>query len=345
MVRRGIPNTPLTESSRLGLDADRELAEVATKFHILGRSQEQIAREYGVHPSTISRALKKARDRGIVKIEITRPARKLDDVAVVLNERFNIRRAVVVDIGEYSARLLGSAAGTFVQPLLAEGTIVALEWGSTLQEAVRALTPGSVAGIRVCQLCGGFPIGVSGRETGDLVRAVLDVYPDAVGHYLTAPLIVGSPSLRDALLIDESVRACLGEARRADIALTGVGAVDENLAVYTYGMVTRSDLTRLQAHGAVGEMCARFIAIDGREVADELSGRVVGVTLEDLTGVGNVIAVAGGERKLRAIYGACMSGVVATLVTDGATARGLIRMSDQFRAEGSYPHPVLSVAR
>lgn len=49
------------------------LVDLATRFYVLGQTQARIARELEIDPATVSRNLKKARDEGIVRIEIRRP--------------------------------------------------------------------------------------------------------------------------------------------------------------------------------------------------------------------------------------------------------------------------------
>src|SRR6478736_6231491 len=51
------------------------LTEIATRFYLGEESQIEIARDLGLDPSTVSRHLKRAREEGIVHIEIRAPLR------------------------------------------------------------------------------------------------------------------------------------------------------------------------------------------------------------------------------------------------------------------------------
>ena len=51
------------------------LTEVATRYYLRADSQTEIARDLGLDPSTVSRYLKRARDEGIVYVEIRPPRR------------------------------------------------------------------------------------------------------------------------------------------------------------------------------------------------------------------------------------------------------------------------------
>jgi DNA-binding transcriptional regulator LsrR (DeoR family) len=305
------------------------LVEIATRFHIRGDTQERIASEFGVHGSTVSRALRRARAVGIVRIEIVRPPRLADALAEQLAEVFPISRALVVEQDPYDIRALGTSAAALVQSMVVDGMRIGLSWGSSLYHTVRALRVGSVRTIHASQLCGGFPFAMPGTNARDLIEILIGGCQHATAHYLPAPLIVGSASLREALETDATISACLQEARHSDLALVGIGALDDELALVMYGLLTKNEQKRLRAKGVVGETCARFFDLHGREVADEIASRSMGVTLSDLAAIPSVVAIAAGTRKVAAIHGACLTGVVDTLITDAATARGLLQLALQ----------------
>src|SRR5258708_13648905 len=94
------------------------LVDLATRFYVLGQTQARIARDLGIDPATVSRNLKKARDEGIVHIEIRRPRRLEVTLPRDLADRFGLKRAVVVaneDAG--SAALASVSADDFGSPL------------------------------------------------------------------------------------------------------------------------------------------------------------------------------------------------------------------------------------
>lgn len=55
-----------------------------------------------------------------------------------------------------------------------------------------------------------------------------------------------------------------------------------------------------------------------------LHDRVIGMTLEELSKVDRVIALAGGRSKTEAIRGALRTGVIDLLITDRFTAERLL---------------------
>ena len=84
------------------------------------------------------------------------------------------------------------------------------------------------------------------------------------------------------------------------------------------------ELADLSASGAVGDMSLRFFDAKGTYVKSSLDGRVLGTTLEDLSAVDRVMALAGGKAKTEAIRGALETGIIDVLITDKFTAERLV---------------------
>lgn len=146
--------------------------------------------------------------------------------------------------------------------------------------------------------------------------------------YLHAPLIVEDMHARAVFLSEPRIRETLALARRADVALVGIGAPQP--AVYSLlraGYLDRETLAGLRSQGVVGDICARHYDAQGRVLDIELNRRIVGIELETLHEIEQVIGVAGGEAKAAAILGALHGGHVDVLVTDDATARKVLALS------------------
>src|SRR5437773_9150589 len=76
------------------------LTEVATRYYLRDDSQVEIAADLGLDPSTVSRYLKRARDEGIVHVEIRPPRRPDVDLGRELSRRYALPRVVVARAGE-----------------------------------------------------------------------------------------------------------------------------------------------------------------------------------------------------------------------------------------------------
>lgn len=84
------------------------------------------------------------------------------------------------------------------------------------------------------------------------------------------------------------------------------------------------ELADIAEAGGVGDMSLRFFDENGRFVKTPLDDRVIGMTLEEMSHVDRVIALAGGQSKTAAIRGALRTGVIDLLITDRFTAERLV---------------------
>ena len=299
------------------------LVEIATRFYLHGATQVEIAAGLGLNPSTVSRHLKRARDLGIVRVEITPPAPPVADLGRELAAAFGLARAVVLPTGPGNADQFAAAAAAFVSGQLRTGTRLGLGWGETLAAVIRYLVPGGVADLSVAQLAGGLRDQAPGIQAHELVAAVASLYPGSRVCYLHAPAIVDSAIIQVALLHDGSVTGALTTAADSELALVGIGEMADTATMFRYSHVSAEDRARLVAAGAVGSMNARFFDRAGRPV-DVLEDRTIAIDWAQLARIPTVVAIAAGAHKAEAILGALRTGAVDVLVTDQATAASLV---------------------
>jgi DNA-binding transcriptional regulator LsrR (DeoR family) len=300
------------------------LTEIARRFYLGDESQTEIARDLGLDPSTVSRHLKRAREQGIVHVEIRSPRRDDVDLGRAVAERYGIARAVVAPAGQDLDELFGPIAAEFVGGLLRSGMRLGVSWGRTVASVVRHLRPGVVGDLSIAQLAGGINDPVSGIQGNELVRQVADKYSGSEVSYLHAPAIVGSEMVRDVLLADRTIKAAIESAERTELALVGIGQMEPDATLHAGGHVGTDDWNRLVADGAVGNMNTRFFDAAGAPVG-LLEGRTIAIAWQALRDIPTVIAVATGRERAAAIRGALATRSVDILVTDDVTARALLK--------------------
>jgi deoxyribonucleoside regulator len=303
-----------------------QLIDIATRFYLTGQSQIEIARSLGLDASTVSRYLKRARDEGIVRVEIQRPRSLHGDLALELAEGFNLKRAVVVagDSGSGAVQAVARAAADFVNSQLLNGMRLGLSWGRMLSAAIHLLPPGTVSDLDVALLHGGVGSAGAGIQGVELARHIASLHPRSHVHYLHAPVLVDSPDIKDAMLRDGSIRSALESAASRDLALVGIGTLDESAPLVRYGHISPKDRRRLMAAGAVGDMCTRFFTPEGEPV-HVLDDRLIAIEWDELRKIPLVVAMASGLEKRDAILGALRSGCMNVLVTDESTARAVLK--------------------
>ena len=303
-----------------------QLIDIATRFYVTGQSQIAIASSVGLDASTVSRYLKRARDEGIVRVEIQRPRSLHGDLALELAKDFNLKRAVVVagDSARADVQAVARSAADYVNSQLLNGTRLGLSWGRMLSAAIHMLPPGTVSNLDISLLHGGVGGAGAGIQGVELARHIASLHPNSQVHYLHAPVLVDSPDIKDAMLRDGSIRAALESAASRDIALVGIGTLDEGAPLVRYGHISPKDRKRLLAAGAVGDMCTRFFTLEGEPV-HVLDDRLIAIEWAELKKIPLVVAMAAGLEKRDAILGALRAGCMDVLITDEATARAVLK--------------------
>ena len=302
------------------------LVDLATRFYVAGETQVEIARSVGLDPSTVSRYLKRARDDGIVRVDIQRPRSLHGDLALELAEGFHLKRAVVVagEPGAGANEAVAWAAADYVKSHLLNGMRLGLSWGRMLSAAVHMLPPGTVSELDISMLHGGVSSSGAGIQGNELARHLASLHPRSRAHYLHAPVLVDSPDIKDAMMRDGSIRSALESAAASELALVGIGTLDDSAPLIRFGHISPRDRKRLIAAGAVGDMCTRFFDPAGEPV-HVLDQRLIAIEWDELKRIPLVVGMAAGLEKRDAILGALRSGCLDVLITDESTARAVLR--------------------
>lgn len=306
------------------------LARVASLYYEHSLTQADIARVVGISRSTISRLIQEAIDSGIVEITVHYPWKTRADFGRRLRECFDLRHVEVLAGSERTPAEvvdgLGFLAARFLETVLVDGAVLGVSWGDAVRSAVRALDSARLPPITVVQMVGAVGEGDPGADGPDLTRRLAQLCAGQ-SRFLHAPLIVESDQVREALLREPRISQTLELARRANIALVGIGSVVPDTAGTMWaGYLVPDAIARLRMQGAVGNICARHYDAEGQPVALELDRRVVGIDLASLHQIERVIGVAGGRVKAQAILGALNGKHINVLITDEAAAEEILRL-------------------
>jgi len=290
-------------------------------------TQQQVAKELGSSRPTVSRLLRLARSEGIVQISVVDPFATVEDVEDRLVETFDLRQAVVVTGEGLSTdllrRRLGFAAAEYLQRTLEDGNQVGIGWGSTLQAVVEALDTERQAAIQVFPLIGGLGQISPSLQVNDLARGLAESFGGTWQPFYV-PAFVDDRAALEGLLHLTDVESMIQTWPELDVALVGIGrfARQRQSSMLFASYVTNAELQDLERCGAVGDLCGRFFDIHGKRCL--LMSELIGISLEQLKALDNVIGVAGGEEKADAILGALWGGYLNVLVTDTLTAREIL---------------------
>ncbi|MEZ5845385.1 MAG: sugar-binding transcriptional regulator [Geminicoccaceae bacterium] len=306
------------------------IARVAQMYHVEGQRQAAIAQHLCISQATVSRMLKKAQEEEIVRTTVVSPSGTYTDLAAELRNRFDLPEAIVVEctedrIGAVMARI-GEAAAYFLEATLQSGEIIGVSsWSETILRMVDNIHPMKNGKARyVVQTLGGMGDPTVQTHANQLTTRLAKL-TGAEPHLLTAPGVAQSREAKLVLLGDTYVRETMDLFGKITLSIVGIGAMEPSGMLARSGNVFSSrELAEIAEVGGVGDISLRFFDEHGRFVKTPLDERVIGMTLEEMSRIDRVIALAGGQAKTVAIRGALRTGVIDLLITDKFTAERLV---------------------
>ncbi|MDP3194626.1 sugar-binding transcriptional regulator [Tabrizicola sp.] len=306
---------------------ERFLAQVAWAYHVEGLTQEKVAEKLGATRLRVNKALSEATARGLVRITFNTAFAACAELEAALRARFGLRQAYVAP-APMDARdvqmIVGAALGNLLSEVLVDPRVrlFGMSWGGTLNIATRFVAAMERPDLEVISVMGGLTRG-SDLNSFEITTRLADLL-GAQHSYFTAPLYAGSRESRDTIMQLDVFREVLEKLRGVDALAMAAGDISKNSLLMRDGLPGDVTMEDLRALGAVGDVLGVVIDAEGHPIAHPINERVIGIGLDDLGPIPNVILAAGGPHKVAVVRAVLKRGVVNTLVTDEATSRALL---------------------
>jgi DNA-binding transcriptional regulator LsrR (DeoR family) len=304
----------------------RLMQRILQMYYIADLNQAEIAGRLQMSNAKINRLLRKARQSNMVQVRIETPYQHLFDLEAQLKEEFGVPEIQVIPALGSEADLapLGQAGAYYLLERLQNGDVIAIGGGTTIHALVQALEPKRVYDVAVVPVVGG----VQGQVTTD-VNYLASAMAEKLGgkaFMLHSPAFMETAQHRDALVSMGPIKEILDLARRANIALLGIGSVVPGVSRFVqFTALSAEEMEQIASHyHGVGEVLAVVYDMAGRPCAKTYEQRVVGLTLEELARIPFRIGLAGTAGKAIPIFGALRGKFFHTLITDESAAEGVI---------------------
>jgi DNA-binding transcriptional regulator LsrR (DeoR family) len=339
LTTRNAPNGAREEVAHVGVEEGEDKSaraagarrsprlrqRVAWMYYVEEMTQSAIADALGIGRITVVRLLAEARSMNDVRISLSREISDLAGLEIETQKRFGVGEVVVAPLSEPGGdtrAVIAAAAGDYVSRLLRPDMKIGLGWGETLSRMLGFLDERTVPRLSVVSLLGGV-MRARAANPAECAWQFSRVYM-AECFMLAAPAIVDSRETKRALI----ERCGLGEvfelARALDAVVVGVGGASSFAAARSYGLVSDSEVLELQAQGAIGNLLYNFFDCEGCPVDHSVNARVMSIPLDSLRKASTRVMVAGGADKVDAIVAACRLLQPTALITDEATAKGMV---------------------
>lgn len=314
------------------------LTEIARRYFIENETQDVIGQALGLSRMKVNRLLREAQEAGLVEIRVRFHSSQTRGIEREFCQRFGLRHLLVApDAASPELQREGVArlVSHFLESNLRENTVVAVGMGRNVAAVGSVPTDRTFHAIQFVAASGGATEAGEAGNADHIARALARRFGGKAST-LYAPAFVPDATLREALMQHETVRRGLNLARSADYALMGVGDLGPDSHMARMGWFAPQEIKRAQASGVVGDLMGYdFFASTGEARNEELGGRVIGLSREDLRRIGNTIAIAAEPSKAMAILGALRTRAVDVLATTISNCNAILDMARQEDRQGA----------
>jgi len=304
-----------------------QAAHAAWLTYISGKTQDEVAKILGVSRPAVQRLLAHATREGMVKIRIDHASTRRLELGQKLCDRFGLSLCRVAptipDVNGEPTGVSHKLAEEIEHWLeKSEPVVLGLGTGGTLRAAVGQLPHIDCDQHTIVSLTGN--ISPDGSVAKYNVSYSIADKLSALTYSLPMPVVAATKAELKAIMAQRSIKKTMALAKKCDVAFVGIGELNETAPILNQGFVSKSELGRLKAAGAVGEIIGWCYDEQGQILPGHTNARVASVPLKFKRGT-PVIAAAKGRSKVAAIKGAIKGRLIHGLITDEKTTRALLR--------------------
>ena len=320
------PRGPARDAARDSDSPQDDAARAGWLSYVGGLTQDQIATELGISRQRAQRLVSRAMAEGLIHVRLNHRIGACLDLEAALKDRFNLTRVRIMPslgAGSDPVRTIAPAAAAELERCLKtpESQVIAFGTGRALRAMAEQFTPTGGSQHRIVSLLGN--IAPDGSATlYDVISRIAEKL--SVPYFpMPVPVISDTPEERAFFMRLRPVQAVYKMAQEADITFVGIGQMGPDAPLVLDGFVSAADLESAQFQGAAGEIASWVFDDDGRYIDSPRNARVGGVQVQS-SAAKQVIGVAAGPAKTRAIRAALRGRIINALVTDETTAQAIL---------------------
>jgi DNA-binding transcriptional regulator LsrR (DeoR family) len=312
---------PDSEKSRLD-----EAARAGWLYFIAGHTQDEIAKMLQISRASAQRLVSLCLAERLITFRLEHPIAACMELAARLKAAFKLTYCEVVPndpAAPQTAAGIAERAANVLELMLRSDkpVVVALGTGRAVRAAVERVSPIERPNHQIVSLVGN--ISADGSASFfDTVGRLADITRSR--HYpMPLPFLMSSGKERDQMLRLEPISKVRALAAKADLRLVGIGQMDENAQVFVDGFVTRQELFDMMRRGAAGELTGWAFDAEGRIIDGGTNRRLTSIPPR-VPAAALTIGAAVGKAKISAIRAALKGRLINGLITDEATAIGIL---------------------
>lgn len=306
----------------------RTLIKIAYYYYKLGMTQGEIAKKLSISRQKVNRSISSLVAEGIVTITINGYENLYIDLEQELEDQFGLKEVIVTTNldGQDSIPKIGIAGANYLEKIITDESVIGVSWGRTLSAVASNLPTTLKKNVSVVQLVGGMNLKNVSIKADEITRSIAHAFA-GTPYLMYAPAIVKDANLREAILSDQSFEDTFEMIKKCNIAVVGIGALNQESTLFKENYLTQEDFTMLKEAKCVGDICSHYYDLNGEPFIGNINSRVIGPDIKELKQIELVIGLAAGEDKIDAIIGALAGDYLDVLITDHVTAEQIINQT------------------
>ncbi|WP_436860488.1 sugar-binding transcriptional regulator [Mammaliicoccus lentus] len=313
-------------------DENRFLFKMAQMYYEENMTQNEIANHFDINRSSVSRYLKKMREKNIVKISLDYSIVSNTEIAERLKEKFHMKEVIVVKSSEKESttdklRNMGKAASKFMDSILVDNDVIGFSWGRSLSHMVDEIDTNRRLKASCIPLIGG-PLGSldSKYHVNNITYSVAQKYQCA-SYMVDIPAIFKNKDARTYFTHSEHYNEMKSWWDKLTVAFVGIGSLEiSNSLVFKnfYGEEFKEEVSK---SNTVGDILSQFYDIKGDLAKTKLNDRLIVADILKLRDLRFSVGIAESGEKVKGIIGALNGHYINTLITNEETAVKILEQS------------------
>lgn len=311
---------------RKNREKEDSLIEVALLKYRMNLSQAEIANELNISTMQVSRMLEKARQVGIIKIEVDTGISTDSVLEAKLKERYGLDCAVVVNPANAldPMDVLARAGAMHIDLLVKPGSVIGIAGGRTVMRIIPHLCLPLIkrdSSFEVVQLTGG-TLNANVGNPNVLLNEFASRF-NAKGYFLNTPIYAPQANLHNYLSAG-SFEKIYELWRRCGVCVGSVGAVGKDFIFYEEGTISDEQMDEAVQKGAVGNAFGRWFDANGDYVDCELNKMVISLPTDLLQKISHRVLVCGAYDRLPAVRAVLKKKIYNTCIVTNEIAVELV---------------------
>lgn len=312
------------------------LYRIARDYYQYDLPQKEIAIRENISRPHVSRLLKKAKECGIVNIEINEPnSLSTLEIANVLKELTDLKNVDVVQCNEYQyknqieiSNVLADYSSTNLIKYLAGNKKIGVGIGKTLYGSIKKMLPHELEDSEIIPLVG-VPNKCSSTMQCNFLVSLLADATKSQAFFTNIPIVIDKKETKSDLYLSR-FNELSDKWNQLDVAIVGIGEPYNSIKKeFILNEASDSYKKVIAKSKNVGDLLVTYFRKDGSEVIVRSNYLKISISLEQLKEIPMVICIAGGENKVLGLASAIENKLINNLITDVYTAKKLIEIFEK----------------